>query len=143
MSTISRLLAVLVTSLAFYNIAHAEEGVLLVQVSNPLGQPISGVVLSASSDSSTSAPTETVKQGPGESEVSGKVRIRLANSTKPGDEVELVIVRAPQDLVFISLWNQRVTMPSFDNNTHCVAKVVLAERGSRMLLEYPTLDVPT
>ena len=57
--------------------------------------------------------------------------------TIPGDEIELVIVRAPQDLIFISPWNQRVTIPCFENNTRCVAKVVLAERGSRMLLEYP------
>lgn len=124
--------------LALCQIAHAEEGILWIQVSNPLGQPIPDVVLSTAGPSSTSAPTDAPKEAqPNVAEVAGKVRIKLASSTRSGDEVELVIVRASQDLVVISPWHQRVTVPCFDNNTRCVAKVVLAERGSRMLLEYP------
>ena len=120
--------------MACFSSAQAEDGALWVQVSDPLGQPILGVVLSATGPSSTGPPTGTAEQA---ADVAGKIRIKLASSTRPGDEVELIIVKAPQDLVFISPWNQRVTVPCFDNNTRCVAKVVLAERGSRMLLEYP------
>jgi tetratricopeptide (TPR) repeat protein len=134
MRPLTRFLFILIIPLACCQITQAEEGILVVQVSNPLGQVIPNVVLSATGDSSTSASTDVTKQI---TEVAGKVRIRLAGSTRPGDEVELIIVKAPQDLVFISPWNQRVTVPCFDNNTRCAAKVVLAERGSRMLLEYP------
>jgi tetratricopeptide (TPR) repeat protein len=133
MRALIRLPLTLIITLTFYQLALAEEGILWVQVSNPQGQPIAGVVLSAAGPSSTSAPTEVNSQV---TEVSGKARIKLAAGTRPADEVELVIVRAEQDLVFISPWNQRVTVPCFDNSTRCVAKVVLAERGSRMLLEY-------
>jgi tetratricopeptide (TPR) repeat protein len=134
MRPLTRSLFILIFTMAFCHIAWAEEGILVVQVSDPLGKPLAGVVLSATGDSSTSAPTEVIKQV---TEVSGKARIKLADSTRPGDEVELVMVKAQQDLVFISPWNQRVTVPCFENNTRCVVRVVLAERGSRMLLEYP------
>lgn len=107
--------------------ALAEEGVLVLQVSSTLDRPIPGVILSAAGDSSMGAATD----------VAGKTRIRLAQQTKPGHEVELVIVRSPQDLVFISPWNSRVTVPPFENSTQLVVKVVLAECGNRQLLEYP------
>lgn len=134
MRAITCLLLILIIPLACCQIVQAEEGILVVQVSNPLGQVIPNVVLSATGDSSTSASTEVTKQI---TEVAGKVRIRLAGTTRPGDKIELIIVRAPQDLVFISPWDQGVIVPCFEDNTRCVAKVILAERGSRMLLEYP------
>lgn len=137
MSTLTRLPLIIVITLAFYQVARAEDSVLWVQVSNTPGRPISGVVLSAAGPSSTSAPTEVT----GTTEVSGKALIKLAGSTRPGDEIELVIVRAPQEQVFISPWNQRVTIPCFEINTRCVAKLVLAERGDRMLLEYPSAQL--
>lgn len=106
---------------------YGEEGVLVVHVADPLGQPIAGVVLSATGDSSSSAFTD----------VTGKTRIQLAPQTRPGSEITLQVVRAPQDLVFISPWNQRVIVRSFENESQNVTEVVLAQRGSRMLLEYP------
>lgn len=134
MHYLTRPLLTLIIVLTCCRLVRAEEGVLWVQVSDPQGRPIPGVVLSAAGPSSTSAPTEVSKQV---TEVSGKARIRLGAGTRSADEVELVIVRAEQDLVFISPWNQRVTVPCFDDNARCVAKVVLAERGNRALLEYP------
>ncbi|HEX8377849.1 MAG TPA: tetratricopeptide repeat protein [Pedobacter sp.] len=109
----------------------SNEGVLVVQVANPLGQPLTDVVLSTTGDSSTSAATDEA----------GKTRLRLAPQTKPGDEITLQVVHAPRDVVFISPWNQRVRVHSFEKESQNVAEVVLADRGDRMLLEYPQAAV--
>jgi tetratricopeptide (TPR) repeat protein len=119
--------SLLIITLVYFSSTHAEEGVLIVHIANPLQQPISGVVLSTTGASSTSAPTD----------VAGKTRIQLAPQTRPGVEVTLQIVRAPQDLVFISPWNQRITIRSFEDESQNVSEVVLVVRGSRALLEYP------
>lgn len=103
-----------------------EEDVLDVHVANPLGQPLTGVILSTTGEGSNAAATDGA----------GKTRLKLASRTKPGDEVTLQVVSAPQDLVFISPWNQRVTLHSFEKS-QAATEVVLAERGNRMLLEYP------
>jgi tetratricopeptide (TPR) repeat protein len=120
----ARLSFVLIITLACHHAVLGEEGVLVLHVSDLSGRHISGVILSSTGDSSISAPSDTA----------GKVRIRLAVDTEPGDEVELIIVRAPQDLVFISPWNGRVTVPCFKNKTSCTVKVVLGVAGSRELL---------
>ena len=131
MRTLTRPPFLLVIILTFCQIARAEEGILVLHVTDLEGKPIAGVVLTAAGDSSVSAPTEVTKHA---TEISGKARIRLAKSTRPGDPVDLVLVRAPQDLIFISPWSGHVTVPCFENNTNCVAKVVLAVKGSRELL---------
>src|ERR1700755_181357 len=113
------------------HLVRAEEGVLVVNVADTENQPIPGVVLSTTGDSSTSPATD----------VAGKTRIKLAPQTKPGSEVELVIVRASQDLVFISPWNYRVLVPPFENNSQTAVKVVMAERCKRSLLENPQAAV--
>ncbi|HKS29638.1 MAG TPA: tetratricopeptide repeat protein [Pyrinomonadaceae bacterium] len=107
--------------------AYAEEGVLVIHVADTKGVPVAGVILSATGDSSVSAPTDRA----------GKTRIKLAPQTRPGSELTLQIVKAAQDLVFISPWNNRVIVPPFRNDTGVVVEVVLVERGSRLLLEDP------
>ena len=124
MSKLTSFLLTLILTLICCHLVRAEEGVLVVQVSDLIGRSITGVVLTTTGDGSVSAP----------SAVAGKLRIKLASGTQPGDEVELVLIRASQDLVFISPWNQRVTVPCFANSTRCVAKVVLGVSGSRELL---------
>jgi tetratricopeptide (TPR) repeat protein len=123
--------AVVTALIIGYWLLYKSEGLLAVHVANPQGQPLTGVVLSATGDSSTGVATDGA----------GKTRLRLAPRTKPGDEVTLQVVRAPQDLVFISPWNQRVRAHSFEKESQNVAEVVLAKRGDRMLLEYPEAAV--
>jgi tetratricopeptide (TPR) repeat protein len=121
----------LAVAVACFSSTWAEDAVLVVHVSDPQGKPIQGVVLSTTGDSSTGSATD----------IAGKSRIKLAPQTKVGSEVELVVVKAAQDLVFISPWNSRVTVRPFDNESQNVASIVLAERGNRMLLEYPVGQV--
>jgi hypothetical protein len=52
MRLLTRLPFAIIFILPFCQIAHAEEGVLWARVSNPLNQPIPGVVLSAAGRSS-------------------------------------------------------------------------------------------
>lgn len=112
--------------LTMFSWARAEDGVLIVHVANPKGQPIPGVVLSTKGDSSTGAPTSN----------EGKTRIKLASQTRPNSEISLQIVRAPTDMVFVSPWDGRVRVPPFDNESQNFASVILIEPGDRAWLEY-------
>lgn len=103
----------------------AEQGILVLQVSNPQARPIPGVVLSTLGDGSIGAPTDGA----------GKTRIRLAPETRPNNWVSLQVVRAPLDLVFISPWDSKVRVPPFENESENFAPVVLSARGDRNLLE--------
>lgn len=105
--------------------------VLAVHVTNPLKQPLNDVVLRTNGDSSTNVTTDA----------SGNARLRVPPNTIVGNEVTVQVVRAPQELVFVSPWNGRVTVPSFENETQNVADVVLAARGHRTLLEYAPIAV--
>jgi tetratricopeptide (TPR) repeat protein len=49
--------------------------------------------------------------------------------------VALTIVSAPEDLVFISPWDNQVRVPPFENESQNFASVVLADRTDRALLE--------
>src|SRR5688572_15764168 len=124
MRYLTRPLLTLIMTLACCHLVRGEDGVLVVHVSDLMGKNITGVVLTSAGDSSISAASDT----------SGKTRIRLAADTRPGDGVVLVLVKSPQDLVFISPWNGRVTVPCFENKSGCAAEVVLGVVGSRELL---------
>lgn len=103
----------------------AEQGVLVVHISDPQARPITGVMLSTRGDGSTGSPTDRA----------GKTRIRLAPGVRPGAWVALQVVRGPRDLVFISPWDSRARVPPFENESENFAPVVLAARGDRASLE--------
>ena len=125
MRSLTHLLLTLALTLGCFDAVLAQEGVLWVQVSNPQGDAIPGVVLSvAGPGGSTSPPTAS----------NGLTHILVGTKTAAGQEVELIIVRAPANMVLISPWHRYVTVPCFADSK-CRAKVVLAERGSRWLLE--------
>ena len=105
-------------------LAFAEQGVLVVHVSDPQDRPIQGVSLATQGDGSTGAPTSG----------QGRTRIRLAAQTRAKTWVTLQVVR-PQDLVFISPWDKRVQVPPFENESENFVPVVLIERGNRLALE--------
>jgi len=106
----------------------AEEGVLVVQVSDVKGQPLPRVQLATKGDGSVGPPTDSA----------GRTRIRLASKTMPHAIVALSIV-TPTDLVFISPWDNQVRVPPFENESQNFAGVVLAQRGERALLENGTV----
>ena len=126
MRRIIQVISPAVAIVILYGIANAEDRFLIIQATDTQGRPIADMVITATGDSSQHI-----------TDSSGKARIKLAPETKPNDEVTLLIVRSPEkkDLVFISPWNKRVRVPPFENATQHVAEIVLAERGSRMLLE--------
>ena len=109
---------------AICGLAFAEQGVLVVHVSDPRDRPIQGVSLATQGDGSTGAPTSG----------QGRTRIRLAAQTRPKTWVTLQVIR-PQDLVFISPWDKRVQVPPFENESENFVPVVLIERGNRLALE--------
>jgi tetratricopeptide (TPR) repeat protein len=102
----------------------AEQGVLVVHVSDVTGKVLPRVRLATKGAGGVGAPTD----------VAGRARIALAPQTKPQTIVELTIV-SPADLAFISPWDNRVPVPPFDNESQNFASVVLAPRGERALLE--------
>lgn len=113
--------------LSLYNSLKAEEGILVVHVSDVKNRPISGVVLSTKGDGS----------GGAETDVSGKARLLLARENRPGDWVSLQIVRVRdgKDWVFISPWDKRAVIPPFQNKSDNFVPVIFAERGDKVLLE--------
>ena len=104
--------------------ALAEQGILVVHVSDPQDRPIQAVSLAAQGDGSTGAPTNG----------QGRTRIALAVQTRAKTWVTLQIIR-PQNLVFVSPWNKRVQVPPFDNESENFVPVVLIKRGDRLALE--------
>jgi tetratricopeptide (TPR) repeat protein len=114
--------------LVFCHLVYAEDRVLVVHVADPKGQPIPGVILSTTGDSSTSPATDN----------GGKSRIKLAAQTAPNSEVKLQIIRSPEkkDLVFVSPWDSRVRVPPFENESQNFVSVVLIEAGDKAWLEY-------
>ena len=104
--------------------ALAEQGILVVHVSDPQDRPIQAVSLATQGDGSTGAPTNG----------QGRTRIALAVQTRAKTWVTLQIIR-PQDLVFVSPWNKRVQVPPFENESENFVPVVLIKRGDRLALE--------
>jgi len=126
MSRFNHLLLSALVTLLPGALLHAEEGFLVVHVSDVQNRPISGVVLGTKGDGSVGPATGN----------DGKTRILLAAESQPSDWVSLQIVRVldGKDLVFISPWDRRATIPPFANESDNFVPVVLAERGDKLLL---------
>jgi len=133
---LTRSLLILAAILFLSNLVLAEDGLLVVSITNPKGQPITGIVLTTKGDSSTGASTSAVDQmGTGMvSSDTGKIRIKLAPGTKPNSEVSLLIVRAPSDMVFVSPWDGRVRVPPFDNESQNFVSVILIEADRKSVV---------
>ena len=102
----------------------AEDGLLVLHVSDPQEASLSGVQLSAKGQGTTSPPTGA----------DGKTQIRLGAETEPGDWVTLSVVR-PKSLVFISPWDARAMVPPFENEADNFVPLVLLERGKKQALQ--------
>jgi tetratricopeptide (TPR) repeat protein len=105
--------------------AGAEQGILVVHVRDVKDRPLAGVEIATEGDG-----------GKGTSDPVGKVRIRLAPQTLPGQRVTLQIVTAPgkRDLVFISPWDRITQVPPFDNESNNYVPTVVADRADQDLL---------
>jgi tetratricopeptide (TPR) repeat protein len=105
----------------------AEQGVLVVQISDTQGQPIQGVVVGTKGDGSVSA----------RSDVAGRARVQLSAQSRPGDWVQLQVIArlsGNRDWVFISPWDEQVIVPSFDNKPGNFVPLVLGLRSDKALL---------
>jgi tetratricopeptide (TPR) repeat protein len=133
MSHISRLLCAAFVVLPYYDLVHAEQGILPVLVVDTQNRPIVGATLSVGGDGGNDTTGSD-----------GRARIRLADETKANSTVYIHLAaqpldpekKIPLDLVFISPWDGYVLVPPFENENKNFIKIVLAERGSRLLLEY-------
>ena len=102
----------------------AEQWFLVLYVTDTQALPLSGVQLTVKGDGGTG---KTEK---------GKARLRLAPQTQEKSWVTLAIA-SPANLVFVSPWDERAQVPSFENESQNYVAVVLAERADRRLLEDP------
>ena len=104
----------------------AEQGILVLQVSDVHQRPIVGLQIATKGDGGF-AVTDRV----------GKARLRLSPQTKVGSFVSLVIAKAPAGTnpVFVSPWDSRAIVPAFENESDNFIPIILAERGDKMLLE--------
>jgi len=103
----------------------AEQGVLVVKVSDARARAIARLQMRAEGGS-PSAPTDD----------GGVARLRLDPNTKSGQWILLSLFKPEIEWVFISPWDGRVTVPSFETSTE--VPILLAARGDRALLENGT-----
>jgi hypothetical protein len=116
------LLLIILASLCLAcSLAWAEEGVLVVEVTDIQSHPVPGLRIGVEGSNST----------PGITDRNGKTRIRLAPSTKPCSSVSLLIMSSPggEDLVILSPFLGRATVPPFDNESENYVLVVVVRRG--------------
>ncbi len=111
------LLAVVVCS----TLLLAEEGILVLSVTNTTDEAISNVTLKCKGD----AP-------PGWSDRNGAARLKLPFGARPGSSVVLQILAG--DWALISPWDGRVVVPPFDNNPQNFVTVVVARKGDKQML---------
>jgi tetratricopeptide (TPR) repeat protein len=106
-------------------VAFSQENFLEFRVIDVAGHPLSGVTLSLKADGATSAPTDQT----------GKTRITLSSSFRPGSKVALQIVQTPEDMIMVLPWDDRVVVPVVRNASQGIVSIVLGRRGDRTLLE--------
>ena len=134
MSRVSRSFCIAFAVLVCCASVRAEQGYLTVLVMNTTNQPVPGVTLSVGGDDHKDT------TGP-----DGKARILLAAETRENTPVRIYIAqqpldpqkKVPLDMVFIQPWDGWVTVPPFANDNKNFFMIVIAERGSRALLEFP------
>jgi tetratricopeptide (TPR) repeat protein len=104
----------------------AESGVLVVHVEDVQRRPISGVQIGAEGDGGSQTTGDD-----------GKARIPLAKETKEKSWISLQILKSPphNDFVMVSPWDYRAVVPLFENESENFVKVVVVQRGDRMVLE--------
>jgi tetratricopeptide (TPR) repeat protein len=102
--------------------AQAEPGILWVKVLNLKNTPVRKVSIGT--------------EGPGSSALTddrGLARIRLAPQTNPGTWVTLEV--SSGNYSFVSPWNRKVLIPSFENESENFVPIYLTARGDREALE--------
>lgn len=98
---------------------------LVLQVSDALHRPVSGVRISAAG--TLGPPTD----------IQGQTRIRLVPQIRPWSSVSLFIVPASddRDLDFADPWNRTVVVHLSEKDTEELVSVVLIPRTLRQLME--------
>jgi tetratricopeptide (TPR) repeat protein len=118
------LLAALYVGLLAHRL-YAEQSILVVHVKDVQGRAIEGAELGPEAGG---ASAYTLK--------GGVARIQLAKDAQPGSWVSLQIILSPKgrDLVLVSPWDGRFTVPPFENESSNFVEVVVSERGDRAAL---------
>lgn len=114
--------ALVLLSLMLSTAASAEQGILVVHVSDPLDRPVAGISIGTKGDGSMEITGDD-----------GKARIRLAADTAVGTPVTLMLgpqdeLEASEQWVFKSPENGRTSVPSFENESENFVPVVLIRR---------------
>jgi tetratricopeptide (TPR) repeat protein len=99
----------------------AEEGILVLSVTNTVDDTISDVALKCKGD----APS-------GRSDRNGAARLKLPVGARPGSSVVLQVLA--NDWAIISPWDGRVVIPPFDNDAQNFVTVVVAKKGDKQML---------
>jgi uncharacterized protein YkwD len=122
-----RRVAVLLLIFLLVTCTVAEEGVLVLVVTDTRDHPFPNVRIGTAGDGGSPQTTDQ----------NGKARLKLAPSTKPSTWVTLLIGKAPEgvEVVFVSPYDSRVRVPPYDNEQENYDPVVLAKRGDKAMLE--------
>jgi hypothetical protein len=118
------LVRVLFFLLAGLSLAAGQDRTLTLQVSDPMGHPISGVRIATKSKGYVGEATD----------VSGKTKILVGIETG-AVSLELVSVNDGRDLVFMQPWDERVVVPPYRKDSEDYVTVILISRKMRLLIE--------
>jgi tetratricopeptide (TPR) repeat protein len=129
-SPLWKLLASLAVGVCSLMPCAAEPGRIVVYVQDTKDRPIRGVELAV--------------EGVGGAKTTGddgKAILTVGADTKPRDPVSFKILHSPpgRDLVFVSPWDGRTFVPSFENKAGNFIQIVLVERGDKAALSDDTV----
>jgi len=116
-----RIFSVIISIGLFSSALLAEDGVLVLSVTNPSDDAISNVTLKCKGDAAS-----------GSSDRNGTARLRLPAGTRPGSSVVMEVLSG--DWALISPWDGRIIVPPFDNNSQNFVSVVVAKKGDKQML---------
>jgi hypothetical protein len=122
--TMSVLVRVSFFLLAGVSMTAAQDRTLTLQVSDPMGHPISGVRIATKSKGFVGEATD----------VSGKTKILVGIETG-AVSLELVSINDSRDLVFMQPWDERVIVPPYRKDSEDYVTVILISRKMRLLIE--------
>ena len=117
----ARIFSVIISIGLFSSALLAEDGILVLNVTNPSDDAISNVTLKCKGDAAS-----------GSSDRNGTARLRLPAGTRSGSSVVMQVLSG--DWALISPWDGRVIVPPFDNNSQNFVSVVVAKKGDKQML---------
>jgi hypothetical protein len=121
------ILALVLTASMGAGRAIAQNRIVIVQVSDAQGHPLSGVRIGPKGKGDITDATD----------IGGRAQLKLAAQTRVESAIPIMLVdeATGRDLVFMQPWDGYIRVPPFDNDSEYVISIVLIPRRLRQYIE--------